>query len=139
MGLKPFMLASALNCIIWQRLVRKATHPEKVPVDNILDQELQQIISRVQSVQPQVKIPYDGHIYRVPADKQEDPDTYEGRVGVFEILEVNDTLKEAIIEWKSTHEVLDLALQQWFLTLKDDAYVKMLEGKTTLEEILSVL
>ncbi|MBP7848089.1 hypothetical protein KA013_02605 [Patescibacteria group bacterium] len=48
-------------------------------------------------------------------------------------------IKDAIIQGKSSAEILALARQQGFLTIKDDAYLKMLEGKTSLEEIMSVI
>jgi type II secretory ATPase GspE/PulE/Tfp pilus assembly ATPase PilB-like protein len=64
---------------------------------------------------------------------------YQWRSAVFEMLEFNPRLKQAILENKSAQEIEVLAIQQWFLTLKDNARLKMLREETSLEEIQRVL
>ncbi len=140
MWVKPFMLASALNCIIGQRLVRKALKPKSVPADASIDADIQATLETVKHFYPDMKPNYTGNVYRVPTDDAtNNVDNYEGRQGIFEILEVSQEIKDAIIQWKSPAEILAIAKQQWFLTIKDDAYLKMLEGVTSLEEIMSVI
>ncbi len=140
MGLKPFMLASALNCIIGQRLVRKAIKPERVLADEATDKDIRATLDRIHKYYPEDMVTYDGNISRVPPDKQGDSiNQYEWREGIFEILEVDQLIKEAIIKGASTEEILEIANKEGYLTIKDDAYLKIIQWVTSLEEVLSVI
>ncbi len=140
MWVKPFMLASALNCIIGQRLVRKTLKSTKALADEFTDKEIRKTIALVDHFYPEMKPSYDGNVYHVPNNEEtNNVENYEWREGIFEILEVDPLIKEAIIQGKSAAEILELARKQGFLTIKDDAYLKMIEGKTSLEEIMSVI
>ena len=65
---------------------------------------------------------------------------YKGRTGVFEVLEIDETVQEAIIHGKSSAEITRIAQEEGKLTtLKEDAIGKVLKGITTLEEAASVV
>ena len=60
-------------------------------------------------------------------------------MAVLEVLEITDDIKTMIIEGRSSIDIYGKARESGFLTLKEDGIIKMLEGKTTLEELRRVL
>ena len=66
-------------------------------------------------------------------------DWYAGRIAAIETFEITDEIKNQIVAWATPLEIFSLARQSWYLTLKEDAYLKMLKWLTTLEEIRRVL
>jgi type II secretory ATPase GspE/PulE/Tfp pilus assembly ATPase PilB-like protein len=64
---------------------------------------------------------------------------YKGRVGVYELMTLNDPLRELALARASSHRIKEVAIQSGMKTLKDDATEKVLLGVTTLEESLRVI
>jgi type IV pilus assembly protein PilB len=65
---------------------------------------------------------------------------YQGRTGIYEILIINDEIKNMILNNKSAHEIERTAIRSGdFNTLKDNAIEKALQGVTTIEEVASVV
>jgi type II secretory ATPase GspE/PulE/Tfp pilus assembly ATPase PilB-like protein len=62
-------------------------------------------------------------------------DWYIGRIAALELFEVHDDIKNVIMKWKTTIDMYANARASWFLTIKEDAYIKMLKWYTTLDEI----
>lgn len=140
MGVKPFMLSSALNVVIGQRLLRHVAKPRHEPANDTLDQEIRTAIIHIKAQAPHFQLPeYDGTI--VQPDKRVSKYThwYQWRSAVFEMLEFSPRLKQAILDNKSAQEIEVLAIQQGFLTLRDNALLKMMRQETSLEEIQRVL
>lgn len=140
LGIKPYQLAPALNLVIGQRLVRKlhscatqreATLPEQ--------QELKEAVKTINEVDPTRKVAFDGNVWTAVGCDADSHDGYQGRVAVVETLDVNNDIKNMILNNKSTLDIYAEVRSKGFLTMKEDAYMKMLEGKTTLEEIRRVL
>ena len=140
MGVKPFMLASALNVVVWQRLLRHVAKPRYEEVPDDLDQQIKTAMIHIKDQSPMLELPEYAWVVTQP-DKRASKYThgYQWRSAVFEMLEFNRTLKQAVLENKSASEIEVLAIQQWFLTLKDNARLKMLRWETSLEEIQRVL
>lgn len=138
-GVKPFMLASCLNLIIGQRLLRKVVKAKTVTPSPELDSEIKETMISVKAFHPEITTTYDGHVYEADKRYNKYNDWYAGRTAIFEFLPVNQDIKNAILEDMPVHQILSLAKKQWFLTMKDLGYLKMLEGMTTLEEIIRVL
>ncbi len=61
---------------------------------------------------------------------------YRGRIGIFELLTVNEEIKRLIVEKKSSSEIKKIAIQMGMKTLRDDGIAKVGQGITTLEEVL---
>lgn len=139
MWVKPFMLASALNCIVWQRLLRKIAKPKLVVADKQTDQEIIEALDHIRKFQPWLQINYDGKIYQPDKRVSKFNDWYKGRTAVFEIFQIDQIIKDAILENKSIHALNDLAKKQWFLSLKDAAILKMLRWVTSMEEIYRII
>ena len=63
---------------------------------------------------------------------------YYGRVGIFEVLPVSEKISRLILENASAAEIEKIAREESMITMKQDGYMKVLEGITTLEEVLRV-
>lgn len=140
LGIPGYQLAPALNLVIGQRLVRKlhtcatkreATLPEK--------QEINEVIRHIREMDPTRKIDFDGYIWQSVGCEECGHDGYQGRLAVVETFDVNSDIKDMILNGKNTLDIYAEMRQNGYLTMKEDAYIKMLEGKTTLEEIRRVL
>lgn len=140
LGIKPYQLAPALNLVIGQRLVRKlhtcatkreATLPEQ--------QELKDVVRTINSIDPRRKVEFDGNLWTAVGCDEDSHDGYQGRLAVSEALDVNSDIKDMILNGKNTMDIYAELRNRGFLTMKEDAYIKMLDGKTTLEEIRRVL
>lgn len=64
---------------------------------------------------------------------------YKGRVGVFELMAIDNEIRELILQRAPTHVVRQAALEAGMISLKQDAMQKILEGMTTIEEALRVI
>jgi general secretion pathway protein E len=138
MGIPAFMLTASLNCIIGQRLVRKAVDVEPMPTPEALLPFVQGLETRFKKVLPTETFPYEGKIYSLE-NQSEKENVYAGRMGIFECVTMNQELKQAILEGQTTIWLQALVDKQWFLTMEDDAWVKMFKQQTTLEEIERVV
>ncbi len=140
MWVKPYMLAPALNLVVWQRLLRKLHSCKSSRASSVSEsEEIKAHIKQLTSIKKNLEINYDWNI-PIPTWCVECwADWYEWRIAAVETFEVNDDIKKMIVEEKSEIQLLSQARQSWYLTIKDDAYVKMLEWKTTLDEIRRVV
>lgn len=130
MGVEPFLIASTLTLVISQKLVRKVCNrcrqQYKVSVEQLIPL----------GVTPEmVKNAKEVIIYKgVGCDKCQGG--YKGRIGIFEVLECNDVIKELILK-KATHfEIKQAARKNGMITLREAALKKLLAGITTVEEVV---
>ena len=139
MWVKPFMLASSLNAIIGQRLLRKIAQPRTEIAPGYVDTEIRELDQKISQWYPDEPFQYDGNIYQPDKRVERTGEGYKGRIAVYEMLQVDSAVKQLILDGASTMDIQNHALSWWFLTMKDNAYLKMLEGTTSLEEIERVL
>lgn len=136
MKVEPFLVASTVNVIVAQRLVRKICEMCKVPV------ELQP--SQLSQNLPQDKIvKYFGGTGNVRIYKGKGCDIchftgYAGRIGVFEVLEVSNEIKKLITAKNDSNVVLQQAIKEGMTTMLDDGLAKVAKGLTTIDEVLRV-
>ncbi|MEC7727833.1 MAG: ATPase, T2SS/T4P/T4SS family [Pseudomonadota bacterium] len=129
LGLKPFVLASALEAIIAQRLVRRiCTHcrEQTPPPFDVLNQ-----------LGPQFQSP-DLVFYR-GRGCEKCHKGYKGRVAIHEVLTMNEDLRIAITEGASAMQIETIAREQGMQVLLDDALEKLRAGLTTADEVLRLL
>lgn len=136
MGVKPFMLASALNLIIWQRLMRKIDNPKKVEAEDHVSFAINKAISRIKKYQKWLTVSYDWFIHEPQNKDNAFNSGYKWRTWIFEMFKINEVIKQAIIDEKTVQELHDLAVKQWFMPLNDAAYLKLLKGETSYDELL---
>jgi len=140
MWVEPFMLAPALNLVIWQRLLRKlcdckvkkeASYGEK--------EDIEINLKKIKNTQPNIDLKFDGFIYKEAGCEKCAYDGYNGRIAAVETFELSSEIKDDIIKWASSLDVFQNAREDGYITMKEDAYIKMLNWYTTLDEIRRVL
>jgi len=141
MGVQPFLLPPTLSLAIAQRLVRKLCPycKKKIKagreVKKLLLKEIEELPSdskrRVNSLK-------ELYIYEPVGCKRCNNIGYSGRVGIFEILEMTEQLAEVAIKEPSEKRIQEEAKRQGMITMKQDGILKVLEGTTSLEEVLRV-
>lgn len=141
MWVKPYMLAPALNLIVAQRLVRKAcphcvTKREPQYWEKV---EVEETIKKIKDANPSMKIERDWKIPQSVWCDKCNGNWYIWRIGLIETFEITDDIKTMIIDNASTLMMYSKARETWYLTIKEDWILKMLDNITTLEEIRRVV
>ena len=134
MGAEPYLLASSVTAIVAQRVVRKIHDECKesyTPDPQVLP-EMKEVLGSFWPSTKEVKF------YRGKGDEDCSNSGYLGRVGIFEVLHVNEKVSKLILERAPASEIEKQAKADGMVTLKQDGYLKVLEGVTTIEEILRV-
>jgi type IV pilus assembly protein PilB len=131
MGIEPFLVSSATNLIVAQRLVRKICAECKAPV--IIPPESFAKLG----IPPEEYEQYKNITFYKGAGCDLCSNTgYKGRVALYEVAVVNDPIKELILQGASALEIKREAIQQGMKTLRRSGISKLLEGVTSLEEVL---
>jgi general secretion pathway protein E len=130
MGVEPFLVASSLAGVLAQRLVRRLC-PDCKEVYEPTDDELADVgLTRAQVV---------GHsIYKAVGCENCQGTGYRGRMGIYELLPAWDEVKALVIANADAGEVKKKACELGMKTLREDGYLKVLGGYTTLDEVLRV-
>ena len=134
MGAEPYLLASSMTCIVAQRVVRKIHEDCKegyVPEVEVLT-EMKAILGNLWQASGEVKL------YKGKGDAECGNSGYFGRVGMFEVLPVTEKISKLILERASSADIEKQAREEGMITLKQDGYLKVAEGVTTVEEVLRV-
>jgi type IV pilus assembly protein PilB len=130
MGVKPFLVASAVQAIMAQRLVRVLCKHCKAPYTP------EQAELRTVGLKPEMT--HGRTIYRPVGCKECGNVGYRGRMGVYELLEMNTILRELTFQRSSTLKIRAEARQNGMTTLQEDGVRKVLNGLTTVEEVLAI-
>ena len=150
MGIEPFLIASTVNTIIGQRLVRRVAAKRNTYQSSPL--QTQSIIETVGHLLPKTpeeveKVSADLGYKNLPLanqksytlvkgrDTPQTPGGYQGRAGLYEVMEVTEEIQQLIIKHATSHEAQKVAMQQGMITMRQDGYLKALTGITTLEEV----
>jgi type IV pilus assembly protein PilB len=132
MGVEPFLITASLNLILAQRLARKicAECKAEVPKDEKVLREIGMTAEQI----AECKLMRG----RGGACKTCNGSGYKGRVALYEVLRMNDTLREMILQGASTAELKLAAIRSGMNTLRMAGNLKILQGVTTPEEIMRV-
>lgn len=139
MGIKPFIIAPAMNAIIAQRLVRKLCQKCKKPVE--LTEENLGYAKKILATVPassDIKVPEKLQFYHSTGCGACHNLGYQGRIGIYEVMEVDDTVKEMIGKQASAVELKQNAIKMGMITMVQDGLLKALEGITDVEEVFRV-
>ncbi len=132
LGLSDYDIASTLATSISQRLVRKLC--PKCRKERLFNEEEKEIISTL-GEKYGVDFDLSGKTYDAVGCKHCNNTGYYDRIGIFEILDITDEIKEEIMNGKSSLEIRKKALQQNYKPLIIDGIRKVIQGSTTLEEL----
>jgi type II secretory ATPase GspE/PulE/Tfp pilus assembly ATPase PilB-like protein len=138
MGVKPFLLAPAINCVIGQRLVRRINPEHKVPVE-LSPSILAQVKAELSKLHPDVLKEYkvDLNNLKFYGPKEGVEQGYKGRIGIYEIFSMTKEIEALILSGKvSEYDMIEIALKNGMITMAQDGLLKALDGLTTVEEVL---
>ena len=141
LGVQPFLLPPALSLAVAQRLVRKLCQKCKrrvKPKREIRDLILKEIDKLPEKVKKEIKIEEPLTISEPVGCRDCHNTGYSGRIALFEILGMTSSLAEIILKESSESKILEEAKRQEMLTMKQDGILKVLDGITTIEEVLRV-
>ncbi len=132
LGTRPFLIVDAVDLIISQRLVRKICPKckEEYEPTELEKEEIKKVLGK------NVKI---GKLLRGKGCDFCHHSGFKGRIGIFEILELNDKLKELILRAGTLEEIKKAALESGITTMEQDGLKKSLTGLTTPEEIWRII
>ena len=150
MGIEPFLIASTINTIIGQRLVRRVSLKRDVYQSNPI--ETQNILTTIGHLLPKTAadvaavsqdlgykdLPLAGQsAYTLVKgiDTPQTPRGYSGRAGLYEVMDVNTDIQNLIVARATSSEIQRLAVSQGMITMRQDGYLKALQGITTIEEV----
>lgn len=143
MQVEPYLVASTVNVVIAQRLVRKLCDKCKKPIP--VTQELLNSIavddsefSKNMLTMAQRFIQVGDTIYASEGCDACSGKGFEGRLAIAEVLDITDEIKEAIYAKKSPIEIEEVARAQGYTTFMEDALQKVKEGGTSLDEVIRV-
>ncbi|MFH1575351.1 MAG: ATPase, T2SS/T4P/T4SS family [Candidatus Nealsonbacteria bacterium] len=147
METEPFLISSTLNVIIAQRLIKKLfkekekyylKEPELKNIGKYCNLErILEILKKEKLAKPKQglkEIPF----YR-PKPSKDCPDGYQGRIGIYEVLPVNATIKDLIVKKADANQIQSQAQKEGMRTMLEDGFVKAAQGITSIEEILRVI
>jgi type II secretory ATPase GspE/PulE/Tfp pilus assembly ATPase PilB-like protein len=134
LGAEGFLLSSTITAIVGQRIVRRICPNCKmsyVPPPQLVT-EAKQILGKLFTAQGEIKL------YRGKGCSECGNLGYLGRVGIYEVLTVSEKISRLILEHADTTAIEREAMLEGMITMKQDGYLKVLAGETTVEEVLRV-
>ncbi len=134
MGAEPYLLASSMTAIVAQRVVRKI-HEDCKEAYQPDPKVIEEIKGTLGNLWPEGKTI---QFYRGKGCQDCGNSGYYGRVGIFEVLPVTEKISQLILSRSASSEIEKQARQEGMISLKQDGYLKVLEGSTSIEEILRV-
>jgi type IV pilus assembly protein PilB len=134
MGVEPFLTASAVDCVIAQRLVRKLCEYCREPYP-----ATREMLERLGFTQECVEQWRETQLYRAVGCAHCNSTGYKGRLGIYEIMPVSEALERLIVERKSADELMRVAVAEGMISLRQDGLGRVLQGVTTVEEISRVI
>jgi type IV pilus assembly protein PilB len=150
MGIEPFLIASTVHTVIGQRLVRRiGADSEEYAADKL---EIESIHATLGGLLPKTEadreavsadLGYENlplatdnaYTLRRGIDSPKAPHGYKGRMGLYEVFEVSEEIQDLILKRSTSAEIQKKAEEQGMVTMRQDGYLKALQGVTTLEEI----
>jgi len=129
MGIEPFLVASALDCVVAQRLARKlCSHCKRrtiIPAQILRDSGYKALV--------------DLEAYEPVGCRRCGGSGYRGRVGLYEVMDVSPEVRKLTLERRPSEEIRDLAVHQGMRRLRDDGLEKVRQGRTSIAEIARVV
>ena len=131
MGLEPFLISSAISCVVAQRLMRRLCERCKDPYEPTSADLL--VLERDE------KVDFDGPIYRAVGCPQCGKTGYRGRFGIHEILLVTEEMRGLVADHAHGDDIKKCAVASGMLTLREAGVANVVRGYSTVEELLRVV
>ena len=142
MGVEPFLLVSSLTCVVGQRVLRKVCKNCSTMV-NVDEETLKEFKTTLGPLFNMVEDKWkkEGKPIQMPkiigCDKCNNTG-YLGRIAIYEVMPISEKIGKLVVEKRSSSDIQKQAMEEGMLTMKQDGFVKVLEGITTIEEVLRV-
>lgn len=140
MGLPPFMIGPSLNTIIAQRLVRKVCPKCSTmePISDSAKKEFEAIMTTLKNVNSGDVVAIPEKVPTAHGCDECSQTGYKGRLVICEVLTINNALKDLILNKASLVDMIGVARKEGMITMKEDGFIKVAQGLTTLEEVYRV-
>jgi type IV pilus assembly protein PilB len=136
MKAEPYLLSSTITAIVGQRVCRKVCNVCKkayVP-EEVVVADMKNVLGKLWKIDPNKPIEF----FKGAGCEQCGNTGYKGRVGVYEVLPVSEKVGRLILEHAAANEIEKSAVEDGMVTMKQDGYLKVVEGLTTIDEVLRV-
>lgn len=132
MGLETFLVSSAVDCVVNQRLAR------------VLCPECKESFTPSLETLNNINFPMDENskipeIYRAKGCEYCNKTGYRGRIGIYEVLLMSENIERQTVERASTDLIRKTAIEEGMITLKEEGFLKVKEGVTSIEEVMRVI
>lgn len=151
MGVEPFLIASTVHTVIGQRLVRQIPEASRQPYQSSAS-ETQEIQATLRNLLPptaeQVEafstdlgykslplINQSAYTLTKGVDSPDTPGGYKGRMGLYEVFEISETIQGLIMKQATSTDIEKAAQAEGMVTMRQDGYLKALDGRTSLTEV----
>lgn len=144
MQIEPFLLTSTVAAVVAQRLVRKvcpdckAEYEAPPKIAQQIEDTLGSIFGQAPKTEKKGKLMLFKSGSKDAKCKTCGGSGYSGRTGIFEVLVMSDVIGRLVLERRPTGEIEKQAIKEGMITLVQDGFIKVLEGVTTVEEVLRV-
>lgn len=150
MGIEPFLIASTVNTVIGQRLVRRVSEEKDTyKSDELETKSIQETVGRLlpKTKADVAKVSEDLGFKDLPLagqnaytlvkgkDSPKAPGGYKGRVGLYEVMDITEQIQGLIVKRATSSEIQRMAVEQGMLPMREDGYLKAMQGLTTLDEV----
>jgi len=140
MGVDHFLVVASLNLVVAQRLVRKLCLECRKPI--VLPEESAAPIRKDLEIVPKTDLESlelkKLKVFQAKGCNACGGTGYKGRLGIYEVLQVSKAIQDLIMEKESGQKLYEQASKEGFVTMKQDGYIKALQGHTTIEEVIRV-
>ncbi len=136
LGAEPFLVASVVNAIAGQRIVRKICVSCRIVYD--APKEVAESIKRILGPLFGQKDISSIKLYKGKGCTECGNYGYLGRIGIFEVVSMSDKLARMVLEHASSSDIAKEAINEGMITMMQDGYLKVIEGITTIEEVMRV-
>ncbi|MBP7875451.1 Flp pilus assembly complex ATPase component TadA [Candidatus Woesebacteria bacterium] len=142
MGAEPFLLASSMTMVIGQRVMRviNAAYKEEYTPEQAVSDDIKAVLGPRYDAwcKQKGKDPNKMTLMRPSSNRPQIEPEFKGRIAVFEVMKISEEIAKLILERKPATEMEKSAQRDGMLLMKQDGYIKALEGLTTIEEVLRV-
>ena len=142
MGVEPFLLVSSLNCVVGQRVLRRVCKEcfKDIPIPPDIEADMKKVLGPIYDM-VEDKWKKEGKkmtIKQIQGCEVCGNTGYFGRIAIYEVMPITEKISKLIVSKASASDIENQAMEEGMLTMKQDGYVKVLEGTTTLEEVKRV-
>lgn len=142
MKAEPFLLASSMTLTMGQRITRKinSEYREEYKPDPTVLEDIKIVLGDYFDLwcKQNKKDPNSITLFRPKTDRPPTEPDYKGRVGIFEVMPISEEIRKLILNRRPGGELEKQAMAEGMKLMKQDGYIKVLNGETTIEEVLRV-